>query len=135
MFMYAFVQHIVGDIGEIIPPSLVLIAMADQLGRSVGDMYQGAFIPGLMLGGLYAVYVFGVTVLRPRSAPALPPDALNLREADGGAGYLSLLVVVALTVAAAYGLTWTCTRSGRPVWPGSALIWRRWRTISSICAC
>lgn len=101
-----------GTLAQIIPPSLVLIVMADQLGRSVGDMYQGAFIPGLMLAGLYAAYVFGTTVVRPRSAPALPPDALNLREANGRAGYPSLLVIVALTAAAAYLLTWTM----HPIW-------------------
>src|SRR4051812_4287547 len=101
-----------GTLAQIIPPSLVLIVMADQLGRSVGDMYQGAFIPGLMLAGMYAVYVFAKTVVQPSSAPALPPDALNLREANGGAGYPSLLIVVALTVAAAYGLTWYM----HPIW-------------------
>src|SRR3954469_2581386 len=85
-----------GTLAQIIPPSLVLIVMADQLGRSVGDMYQGAFIPGLMLAGLYAAYVFAKTVVQPHSAPALPPDALNLREPDGRAGYLSLLAIVAL---------------------------------------
>src|ERR1044071_2118698 len=101
-----------GTLAPIIPPSLVLIVMADQLGRSVGDMYQGAFIPGLMLAGLYAVYVFGKSVVQPHSAPALPPDALNLREDSGRAGYLSLLVIVALTVAAAYLLT----RYMHPIW-------------------
>ena len=50
-----------GTLAQIIPPSLVLIVMADQLGRSVGDMYEGAFIPGLVLSGLYASYVFLVT--------------------------------------------------------------------------
>src|SRR5436309_9310832 len=54
-----------GTLAQIIPPSLVLIVLADQLGRSVGDMYQGAFIPGLMLAGLYAVYVFVKTVAQP----------------------------------------------------------------------
>ena len=101
-----------GTLAQIIPPSLVLIVMADQLGRSVGDMYQGAFIPGLMLAALYALYVFGKTVVQPQSAPALPPDALNLREDSGRAGYLSLLVIVALTVAAAYLLT----RYMHPIW-------------------
>src|SRR6185312_14446350 len=43
-----------GTLAQIIPPSLVLIVMADQLGRSVGDMYEGAFIPGIVLAGLYA---------------------------------------------------------------------------------
>ena len=90
-----------GTLAQIIPPSLVLIVMADQLGRSVGDMYQGAFIPGLMLAALYALFVFGKTVVQPQAAPALPPDALNLREDGGRAGYPSLLVVIALAVAAA----------------------------------
>ena len=45
-----------GTLAQIIPPSLVLIIMADQLGRSVGDMYTGAFIPGLVLTGLYMIY-------------------------------------------------------------------------------
>ena len=47
-----------GTLAQIIPPSLVLIVMADQLGRSVGDMYEGAFIPGIVLAGLYAVLRF-----------------------------------------------------------------------------
>src|SRR5512135_1256816 len=46
-----------GTLAQIIPPSLVLIILADQLGRSVGDMYQGAMIPGLVLSGLYIVYI------------------------------------------------------------------------------
>src|SRR5246127_221051 len=69
-----------GTLAQIIPPSLVLIVMADQLGRSVGDMYQGAFIPGLSLAALYAVFVFVMTIVRPASAPGLPPDALTMRE-------------------------------------------------------
>src|SRR6266478_5413026 len=68
-----------GTLAQIIPPSLVLIVMADQLGKSVGDMYAGAFIPGITLAGLYAVYVFGLTIFYPNAAPALPIDALTLR--------------------------------------------------------
>src|SRR6202163_572761 len=64
-----------GTLAQIIPPSLVLIVMADQLGRSVGDMYQGAFIPGLGLAALYAVWVFIVSIIRPGYMPALPPEA------------------------------------------------------------
>ena len=56
-----------GTLAQIIPPSLVLIVMADQLGRSVGDMYEGAFVPGLVLAALYAAYVFLVSVLYPKS--------------------------------------------------------------------
>ena len=68
-----------GTLAQIIPPSLVLIVLADQLGRSVGDMYQGAFIPGFILTGLYALFVFAVTILYPKAAPALPPEARPLR--------------------------------------------------------
>src|SRR6266516_4522671 len=85
-----------GTLAQIIPPSLVLIVMADQLGRSVGDMYEGAFIPGLSLAALYAVFVFVMTIVRPGAAPALPPEALTMREDTGKAGYPSLLAVAVL---------------------------------------
>jgi len=68
-----------GTLAQIIPPSLVLIVLADQLGRSVGDMYAGAIIPGLVLTALYAIYVLGRTVIHPNAAPALPPEARTLR--------------------------------------------------------
>ncbi len=68
-----------GTLAQIIPPSLVLIVMADQLGRSVGDMYAGAFGPGLILTALYAGYVFVLTLVKPEAAPALPPEARTLR--------------------------------------------------------
>jgi len=70
-----------GTLAQIIPPSLVLIIMADQLGRSVGDMYKGAFIPGFVLTGLYVGYVILVTLFKPSHAPALPPEARSLRGA------------------------------------------------------
>lgn len=68
-----------GTLAQIIPPSLVLIVLADQLGRSVGDMYGGALIPGLILTALYGCYVLMVTFVAPAAAPALPPDARTLR--------------------------------------------------------
>jgi tripartite ATP-independent transporter DctM subunit len=68
-----------GTLAQIIPPSLVLIVMADQLGRSVGEMYAGAFIPGLLLTALYAGFIFLTTMVRPSAAPALPPEARALR--------------------------------------------------------
>ena len=67
-----------GTLAQIIPPSLVLIVMADQLGRSVGDMYAGALIPGLILSALYAGYVLLITLIFPKRAPALPPEARTL---------------------------------------------------------
>jgi tripartite ATP-independent transporter DctM subunit len=68
-----------GTLAQIIPPSLVLIVLADQLGRSVGDMYAGAIFPGLVLTALYACYVLIVTLAYPQAAPALPPEARPLR--------------------------------------------------------
>lgn len=89
-----------GTLAQIIPPSLVLIVMADQLGRSVGDMYQAAFIPGLMLTAMYAGYVVAVSIFKPKWAPALPVEARNLREPNGNSGVVSLLALVILTVVA-----------------------------------
>jgi len=91
-----------GTLAQIIPPSLVLIVMADQLGRSVGDMYEGAFIPGLVLSGLYAGYVFLVATLKPNAAPGLPAEALTYKEPDGSRGLPSLAVVVLFSGIAAY---------------------------------
>ena len=88
-----------GTLAQIIPPSLVLIVMADQLGRSVGDMYEGAIIPGLVLTGLYVGYVLLMTLLFPKSAPALPLEARTIREDDGGSGLASLAVVTGLSIA------------------------------------
>jgi TRAP-type mannitol/chloroaromatic compound transport system permease large subunit len=92
-----------GTLAQIIPPSLVLIVMADQLGKSVGDMYAGAFIPGITLAGLYAIYVLGVTLMRPAWAPALPVEARTFREPNGSGGTPSLAVLVVVAVAAAVG--------------------------------
>ena len=96
-----------GTLAQIIPPSLVLIVMADQLGKSVGDMYKGAFIPGLTLTGLYVLYVILVSFFRPAWVPALPPAARTFREPSGKTGSASLLVLTAISVAAgiAFGQT------------------------------
>src|SRR3990172_7608141 len=67
-----------GTLAQIIPPSIVLIVLADQLGASVGDMYHGALLPGLMLAGMYMLWVFIKTWRHPQSAPALPPEARTL---------------------------------------------------------
>ncbi len=91
-----------GTLAQIIPPSLVLIVMADQLGRSVGDMYQAALLPGLLLTVMYAGYVLLMTIVRPTALPALPPEARNLRQPDGSAGLPSLAAVIALGVLAAW---------------------------------
>jgi TRAP-type mannitol/chloroaromatic compound transport system permease large subunit len=89
-----------GTLAQIIPPSLVLIIMADQLGKSVGDMYAGAFIPGLVLAGFYAIFAVGVTFFKPGWAPALPVEARKLRQPDGSSGTFSLLLLTVLSIAA-----------------------------------
>jgi tripartite ATP-independent transporter DctM subunit len=86
-----------GTLAQIIPPSLVLIVMADQLGRSVGDMYEGAFIPGMVLASLYALYVFIVTVLYPKATPGLPAEAVGFREPGGSRGLTSLAVLTVVS--------------------------------------
>ncbi len=87
-----------GTLAQIIPPSLVLIVMADQLGRSVGDMYEGAFIPGITLAGMYALYAFIISTFFPKATPGLPMEVVGFREDDGSRGLWSLLV---LTIASA----------------------------------
>jgi tripartite ATP-independent transporter DctM subunit len=64
-----------GTLAQIVPPSLVLIVLADQLGRSVGDLYTGAFVPALVLAGSYLLYVALVAFFRPAAVPALPRTA------------------------------------------------------------
>ena len=68
-----------GTLGQIIPPSVVLVVLADQLGVSVGDLFVGALIPGVMLACMYALYVVAVAWFRPEAAPALPPEERNLK--------------------------------------------------------
>ena len=93
-----------GTLAQAIPPSLVLIVLADQLGRSVGDMYSGALIPGLMLVGLYILFIVVVAIVKPEMTPALPPEALLYKEDNGNSGHKSLGVLV--LVCAAVGYTW-----------------------------
>ena len=66
-----------GTLGQIIPPSVVLVVLADQMGISVGDLFIGSLIPGVGLACLYAIYVVILAFLRPDMAPALPEDAIQ----------------------------------------------------------
>ena len=91
-----------GTLAQAIPPSLVLIVLADQLGRSVGDMYAGALVPGLLLVGLYLLFVVAVAIVRPSWVPALPLEARVYRESSGASGHKSLLVLFAICGAAGY---------------------------------
>ena len=99
-----------GTLAQAIPPSLVLIVMADQLGRSVGDMYAGALVPGLLLVGLYATFVIIVAFVRPSWTPALPAEARIYKEANGASGHRSLLAM--MTLSAAAGVAWSYAHEG-----------------------
>jgi len=90
-----------GTLAQIIPPSLVLIVLADQMGKSVGDMYKGAFIPGFALMGLYILWIFALALFKPQSVPALPPEARTFREPSGSSGYTSLTVLMLISTLAA----------------------------------
>jgi TRAP-type mannitol/chloroaromatic compound transport system permease large subunit len=90
-----------GTLAQIIPPSLVLIVLADQLGRSVGDLTRAPSSPGFVLTGLYLLYVLTISIIHPTRAPALPAEARTIREDDGSAGLRSLGILVVLSVAAA----------------------------------
>lgn len=90
-----------GTLAQIIPPSLVLIIMADQLGQSVGDLYKGAFVPGFVLTGFYIGYVLLVSLVKPSYVPALPAEARTIREDNGSPGLLSLGVLFVASTALA----------------------------------
>jgi tripartite ATP-independent transporter DctM subunit len=93
-----------GTLGQIIPPSLVLILLADITGQSVGTLFAAAMVPGLVLAGLYCVYILMLAYARPATAPPIP---LEERAALGGAMLLRKLVFVVgpplLLVAAVLG--------------------------------
>jgi len=69
-----------GTLAQIVPPSIVLVVMAEVLGISVGDVYQGALVPSLVLTGLYALYVFIVSRLFPDAVPAIPEAERQPRD-------------------------------------------------------
>ena len=91
-----------GTLAQAIPPSLVLIVLADQLGRSVGDMYAGALVPGLLLVGLYVLFIVVVAIFKPAMVPALPPEARIYREANGKSGHVSLAFLLILCTVVGY---------------------------------
>jgi TRAP-type mannitol/chloroaromatic compound transport system permease large subunit len=93
-----------GTLSQIIPPSLVLIILADQLGRSIGDIYRAAMVPGFVLAGLYILYIVIMSLLKPASAPALPEEARRFQEPNGTRGGRSLLVLMTISAVSAYFL-------------------------------
>ena len=80
-----------GNLGKIIQPRVVLVVLADQLGVSVGSLFQGSLIPGVMLASMYAVFVVGVAVVKPELAPALPAGE---RQAEEGLWRKTVIVML-----------------------------------------
>lgn len=81
-----------GTLAQLIPPSLVLVVLSDQIGVSVGDLFAGALVPGLVLAAGYAVYCVAIAYIRPGSAPALPLEARNFHGAALGRKVLGAVV-------------------------------------------
>ncbi|AIL32887.1 TRAP transporter large permease [Basilea psittacipulmonis] len=93
-----------GALSQIIPPSLVLIVLADQVGTSVGNMYRGAMLPGLMLAGAYILYIIFNAIFRPTTVPALPDEHRIYQEPNGSRGVRSLGVLTLVSAVVAYFL-------------------------------
>lgn len=80
-----------GTLGQIIPPSVVLVVLGDQLGVSVGDLFIGSIVPGLMMAGAFALQVLIIAFFRPDMAPPLPPE---VRKIGGKALGMRMLKVM-----------------------------------------
>ena len=99
-----------GTLAQALPPSLVLIVLADQLGRSVGEMYAGALKPGLLLVGCYILFVMAIALIKPKWVPALPVEARIYRESNGHSGHVSLFILLLICGLAGYG--WSLVHEG-----------------------
>ncbi|MEO6269978.1 MAG: TRAP transporter large permease subunit [Lautropia sp.] len=104
-----------GTLSQIIPPSLTLIILADQLGRSVGDMYLGAIVPGILMTAAYMLYVLLLSWLRPKRMPAMPAEARSFVEPDGSHGIVSLLAVMSISMGVAILWVSQVIRTDAPV--------------------
>jgi tripartite ATP-independent transporter DctM subunit len=93
-----------GTLAQFIPPSLVLVVLSDQIGVSVGDLFMGALIPGLVLAGSYGMYVLALAFFRPSMAPALPPEArIKMQSGDMRRHILRAVVAPSLLIFAVLG--------------------------------
>jgi tripartite ATP-independent transporter DctM subunit len=95
-----------GTITQVIPPSLVLIVLAQQLSRDVGDMYLGATGPSILQVAIFLLYIAGLSIIRPQAMPPLPPEArphsigeLLIRVAKGMVPSVALIFLVLGTIA------------------------------------
>ena len=89
-----------GSLTQIVPPSLVLIVLADQLNRGVGEMYAAALVPAALIIGGYLLVVAGMAWWLPAALPALPPASRAAHEADGSSGHRSLAALAGVSALA-----------------------------------
>ena len=105
-----------GTLGQIIPPSVVLVVLADQMGVSVGDLFMGSLVPGLMLAGFYALYVIGAAIVKPEAAPALPPEERTAKGAELAMRVAKVmmppLVLILLVLGSIFAVVATPTEAG-----------------------
>jgi tripartite ATP-independent transporter DctM subunit len=92
-----------GTLAQLIPPSLVLLVLSDQIGVSVGDLFLGALIPGLMLSASYLIYVIVITLLKPELAPALPLAARQIGKMNLAIKVMKAVVPPVLLILAILG--------------------------------
>jgi len=112
-----------GTITQLVPPSLVLVVLADQLGRPVGDMYLGAWGPSLLQIALFAAYTFLVSRIRPDAVPGVPKEARTL---SGGAlvlrclrGIIPSAILIFLVLGSMGGLPFITTAVATPTEAGA----------------
>jgi TRAP-type mannitol/chloroaromatic compound transport system permease large subunit len=119
-----------GTLSQIIPPSLTLIILADQLGRSVGDMYRGAIVPGLVMTALYMFYVLLLSLLRPKAMPAIPLTARTFVEPSGSNGVVSLVIVMAFAAVVAVAAGSWLPQAGAPLDQRIVIIVLAWGAVA-----
>ncbi len=112
-----------GTITQLVPPSLVLVVLADQLGRSVGDMYKGAWGPSILQVLLFAAYTFVLARLRPSHVPGVPPEARTLSGAalwkKSLRGIIPSAVLIFLVLGSMGGLPWMSSAVATPTEAGA----------------
>jgi len=131
-----------GTLGQIIPPSVVLVVLADQLGVSVGDLFIGSLLPGLLMTAAFAVYVIAIAFFKPEAAPALP---LEVRDLSAGVlakrvlqAMLPPLVLILLVLGSIFFGVATPTEAGAVGCVGAIVLaffnhQLTWRSIQDVC--
>jgi TRAP-type mannitol/chloroaromatic compound transport system permease large subunit len=111
-----------GTITQLIPPSLVLVILAEQLGRSVGDMYAGSIGPSLIQIALFCAWVGFLSVFYPNDVPALPPEARTLKGTPSRPKVIYIFVMTVIILVATFMGFWEDRLTPILIWFGIALV-------------